>query len=105
MSINGLLAALRTHLPKPGRASDGKGAGGGTLACTQALHVFRSLFEDLTLLDARENFGYGASRADDAAARNPAGQWRQLRPRQLRELVMQLAVVVDTLGVSPPQWK
>ena len=59
----------------------------------------------MTLLDARENFGYGASRADDAAARHPAGQWRQLRPRQLRELVMQLAVVVDTLGVSPPQWK
>jgi hypothetical protein len=45
VSLNGFMAALRTHLPPPGRAGDGGGAGGGSVACTQALHILRALFE------------------------------------------------------------
>ena len=96
VSINGFIAAIRTHLPTPGKAGEGAGAAGGTVVCTQALHVLRALFEDLHILDAPHTFARRG--ADESRPR----LWRQLRTAQLRDLIMQLAVVVDTLGVAPP---
>ena len=105
VTMNGLMAALRTHLPSPGRAGEGKGAGGGSVACTQALHIFRALFEDLNILDIKTRADFRRVRGRQrlrAARRSGGGKevggsggggggggggWRQLQTRQLRDLV------------------
>ena len=108
---NGFIAALRTHLPEPGAAGSGRGAGGGTVACTQAVHVLRALFEDLKVLDLPHKFPRGARRERKQPRASEGGSerrrerrlWRQLRTAQLRDLALQLAVVVETLGLAPPR--
>ena len=99
VSANGVLAGLRTHLPPPGIAGDGYGAAGGTVACTQAVHALRALFEDLQILDAQATHERVLMCADAFEKRT---MWRQLRTAQLRELVEQLACVVETLGRGAP---
>ena len=98
VSVNGVLAGLRTHLPPPGSAGDGGGAAGGTVACTQAVHALRALFEDLGVLDAQAKH----ERALMRRAFETRTMWRQLRTAQMRELVEQLACVVETLGQGAP---
>jgi hypothetical protein len=46
VSINGLIAGLRTHLPdfRVGKCGSGNGAAGGTAVCTQAVHVLRGMY-------------------------------------------------------------
>ena len=103
VSVNGVLAALRSHLPPPtGVVGLGLGAAGGSLACTQALHVLRALFEDLGVLEAQRKYGRrknGRGGAGDSS--EPEALWRQLRTDQLRDLVMQLTVVIEVLGQPP----
>jgi hypothetical protein len=98
VSVNGVLAGLRTHLPPPGSAGDGGGAAGGTVACTQAVHALRALFEDLGILDAQAKH----ERVLMRRAFETRTMWRQLRTAQMRELVEQLACVVETLGQGAP---
>ena len=99
VSVNGVLAGLRTHLPPPGSAGEGSGAAGGTVACTQAVHALRALFEDLQILDAQAKYERALMPRDFASR----AMWRQLRTAQMRELVEQLACVVETLGQGAPK--
>ena len=99
VSVNGVLAGLRTHLPPPGAAGEGSGAAGGTVACTQAVHALRALFEDLQILDAQAKY----ERALMPRVFASRAMWRQLRTAQMRELVEQLACVVETLGQGAPK--
>jgi hypothetical protein len=99
VSVNGVLAGLRTHLPPPGSAGEGSGAAGGTVACTQAVHALRALFEDLQILDAQAKY----ERALMPRVFASRAMWRQLRTAQMRELVEQLACVVETLGQGAPK--
>jgi hypothetical protein len=93
VSVNGVIAALRTHLPWPvGVAGDRLGAGGGSLACTQALHVLRAMFEDLGVIEAQRKYGRAGEGGKTEAL------WPQLRGDQLGDLVTQLAVVIEVLG-------
>ena len=93
VSVNGVIAALRTHLPWPvGVAGDRLGAGGGSLACTQALHVLRAMFEDLGVIEAQRKYGRAGEGVKTEAL------WPQLRGDQLGDLVTQLAVVIEVLG-------
>ena len=100
VSVNGVLAALRSHLPPPtGVAGPGLGAGGGSLACTQAVHVLRALFEDLGVFEAQRKYGRRKNgRGGTGGSSEPEALWRQLRTDQLRDLVMQLTVVIEVLG-------
>ena len=101
VSVNGVLAALRSHLPPPtGVAGPGLGAGGGSLACTQAVHVLRALFEDLGVLEAQRKYGRrkNGRAGGTGGSSEPEALWRQLRADQLGDLVMQLTVVIEVLG-------
>ena len=97
VSVNGVLAGLRRTCP-PGSAGDGGGAAGGTVACTQAVHALRALFEDLGILDAQAKH----ERVLMRRTFETRTMWRQLRTAQMRELVEQLACVVETLGQGAP---
>ena len=99
VSLNGLIAGLRTHLPPPGQCGAGNGAAGGSVVCTQAVHVLRALFEDLGVLDAQ--FKFSKTVFPDVYTGHTL--WRQLRTTQLQELCMQLACVIETLGHPPPR--
>ena len=69
------------------------------MACTQAVHALRTLFEDLQILDAQAKY----ERALMPRVFASRAMWRQLRTAQMRELVEQLACVVETLGQGAPK--
>ena len=73
--------------------------------------MLRALFEDLKVLDLPHKFPRGARRERKQPRASEGGSerrserrlWRQLRTAQLRDLALQLAVVVETLGLAPPR--
>ena len=97
VSVNGVLAGLRTHLPPRVRGRRRRRRR-GTVACTQAVHALRALFEDLGILDAQAKH----ERVLMRRTFETRTMWRQLRTAQMRELVEQLACVVETLGQGAP---